>query len=141
MKIQRGNKEPLIKGETIQFYRRHFGFSLSRTPLKPGVNAGAPAGVNSSCSTGGTCLVTLVTNTVISHEGGNVNMVNLKFGFCFLSSICMFCRSLFVPFLLFLLTILLSVLLRFTDSAYPLGIFKSSLGARQPKIFNNISTI
>jgi hypothetical protein len=43
------------------------------------VNAGAPAGVSSSCSTGGTCLVTLVTNTVISHEGGNVNMVNLKY--------------------------------------------------------------
>ena len=40
--------------------------------------------------------------------------------------ICMFCRSLFVPFLLFLLTILLSVLLRFTDYVYPLGIFKSS---------------
>jgi hypothetical protein len=45
---------------------------------------------------------------------------------CYYSFICMFCRSLFVPFLLFLLTILLPVLLRFTDSAYPLDIFKSS---------------
>ena len=34
---------------------------------------------------------------------------------------CMFCRSLFV---LFLLAIVLSVLLRFTDSDYPSGIFK-----------------
>jgi hypothetical protein len=34
---------------------------------------------------------------------------------------CMFCRSLFV---LFLLTFVLSVLLRFTDSNYPFGIFK-----------------
>jgi len=33
----------------------------------------------------------------------------------------MFCRSLFV---LFLLTIVLSVLLRYTDSDYPFGIFK-----------------
>ena len=34
---------------------------------------------------------------------------------------CMFCRSLFV---LFLLAIALSVLLRYTDSDYPFGIFK-----------------
>jgi hypothetical protein len=34
---------------------------------------------------------------------------------------CVFCRSLFV---LFLLAIMLSVLLRYTDSDYPFGIFK-----------------
>ena len=34
---------------------------------------------------------------------------------------CMFCRSLFV---LFLLGFVLSVLLRFTDADYPFGIFK-----------------
>jgi hypothetical protein len=37
----------------------------------------------------------------------------------------MFCRSLFV---LFLLAIVLSVLLRYTDSDYPVGIFKLFLG-------------
>jgi hypothetical protein len=37
---------------------------------------------------------------------------------------CMFCRSLFV---LFLLAIVLSVLLRYTDSDYPVGIFKHLL--------------
>jgi hypothetical protein len=37
------------------------------------------------------------------------------------SFVCMFCRSLFV---LFPLAIVLSVLLRFTDSDYPFGIFK-----------------
>jgi hypothetical protein len=37
------------------------------------------------------------------------------------SFICMFCRSLFV---FFLLVIVLSVLLRYTDSDYPFGIFK-----------------
>jgi hypothetical protein len=36
----------------------------------------------------------------------------------------LFCRSLIVPFVLFLLTIVLSVLLRFKDSEYLFGIFK-----------------
>ena len=40
------------------------------------------------------------------------------------SFICMFCRSLFAPVVLFLLAIVLPVLLRFTDSDYPFGIFK-----------------
>jgi hypothetical protein len=40
------------------------------------------------------------------------------------SFICMFCRSLFVLLYFFLLAIVLSVLLRFTDSEYPFGIFK-----------------
>ena len=44
-------------------------------------------------------------------------------GFCYsiFSFMCMFCRSLFAPFLLH---IVLSVLLQFTDSDYPFGIFK-----------------
>ena len=37
---------------------------------------------------------------------------------------CMFCRSLFVFLYFFLLVIVLSVLLRSTDSDYPFGIFK-----------------
>jgi len=37
---------------------------------------------------------------------------------------CMFCSSLFVPLYFFLLAIVMSVLLRFTDSDYPFGIFK-----------------
>ena len=36
----------------------------------------------------------------------------------------MFCRSFFVLLYLFLLAIVLSVLLRYTDSDYPFGIFK-----------------
>ena len=43
---------------------------------------------------------------------------DVKFSF-----MCMFCRS-FLWFVLFLLTIVLSVLLRFTDFDYPFGIFK-----------------
>jgi hypothetical protein len=45
----------------------------------------------------------------------------IGWGSCFLifSFMCMFCRSLFVP-----LAIVLSVLLQFTDSDYPFGIFK-----------------
>ena len=43
---------------------------------------------------------------------------DVKFSF-----MCMFCRS-FLSFVLFLLTIVLSVLLRFTDFDYPFGIFK-----------------
>ena len=39
----------------------------------------------------------------------------------------MFCRSLFVPFVLFHLAIVLSVLLRYTDSDYRFGIFKHFL--------------
>ena len=40
------------------------------------------------------------------------------------SSICMFCWSLFVLLYFFLLAIVFSVLLRYTDSDYPFGIFK-----------------
>ena len=41
----------------------------------------------------------------------------------------MLCRSLFVLLYLFLLTIVLSVLLRYTDSDYPFGVFKLFLGS------------
>ena len=40
------------------------------------------------------------------------------------SFMCMFCRSFFCPFLLFLLTIVVSGLFRFMDSDYPFSIFK-----------------
>jgi hypothetical protein len=40
------------------------------------------------------------------------------------SFMCMFCRSLFVLVYFFFLAIVLSVLLRYTDSDYPFGIFK-----------------
>ena len=48
-----------------------------------------------------------------------------QWGTCYsiFSFMCMFCRSLFFPFVLFLLTIVLSVLLRFMDSGYTFGIF------------------
>ena len=45
------------------------------------------------------------------------------------SIMCMFCRS-FLSFVLFLLFIVLSVPLRYTDSDYPLGIFKLFLQRR-----------
>jgi len=41
-----------------------------------------------------------------------------------ISFMCMFCRSLFVLLSFFLLAIVLSVLLEFTDSDYPFSIFK-----------------
>ena len=47
-------------------------------------------------------------------------------GSCYLifSFICMFCKSLFFLLYFFLLAIVLSVLLRFTDSDYSCGVFK-----------------
>jgi hypothetical protein len=47
-------------------------------------------------------------------------------GSCYLifSFMCMFCRLLFVLLYIFFLGIVLSVLLRFTDSDCPFGIFK-----------------
>ena len=48
------------------------------------------------------------------------------------SLMCMFCRSLFV---LFLLAILLSVLFQFTDSDYPFGIFKLFLYDKTSDVF------
>ena len=46
--------------------------------------------------------------------------------YSFFSCMCMFCRSLFVRLSFYLLAVMLSVLLRFTDSDYPFGIFKLS---------------
>ena len=50
----------------------------------------------------------------------------LQWGSCYsiFSFMCMICRSLFVLLSFFLLAIVLSVLLRFTVSDYPFGIFK-----------------
>ena len=50
-----------------------------------------------------------------------------QWGLCYsiFSFICVLCRSLFVLlYFFFLLAIVLSVLLRYTDSDYPFGIFK-----------------
>jgi biotin transporter BioY len=107
--------------------------------------------VSSSCSTSGTCRVNIVTNPVISHERGKDRVVfatsgtypwsfvtqifhngqsshggDRKLCYSIFSFMCMFCRSLFV---LFLLAIVLSVLLRFTDFDYLFGIFKLFLFA------------
>jgi len=45
---------------------------------------------------------------------------------------CMICRSLFVLFVLLLLDIVMSVLLQFTESYYPFGIFKIFLSNYNP---------
>jgi len=55
-----------------------------------------------------------------------------------LSFICMFCRLLFVLLYFFLLTIVLSVLLRYTDSDCPFGIFKLFLTTVVIKNIKNI---
>jgi hypothetical protein len=143
MKIQRGNKEPLIKGETIQFYRSHFGFSLliwsrnhthhfegrkQKPNFKFTIFTFPPSWLI-------TVFVTRVTRQVSPVEQELFTPARAHAftpGFSgvrvtrYYPLICMFCRSLFVPFVLFHLTIVLSVLLRFTDSVYLLGIFKSS---------------
>ena len=51
-------------------------------------------------------------------QAGSVILAEDEAKFSFM---CIFCRSLFV---LFLLDIVFAVLLRFTDSDYPFGIFK-----------------
>ena len=143
MKIQRGNKEPLIKGETIQFYRSHFGFSLLIWPRnhthhfegrkqKPNFKFTIFTFPPSWLITVFVARVTRHVPPVEQELFTPAEAPAFTPGFSgvrvtrYYRFICMFCRSLFVPFLLFLLTILLSVLLRFTDSVYPLGIFKSS---------------
>jgi hypothetical protein len=129
MKIQRGNNEPLIKGETIQFYRRHFGFSLliwlrnhthsfegrkQKPNFKFTIFTFPPSWLI-------TVFVARVTRQVSPVEQELFTPARAHAftpGFSgvrvtrYYSFICMFCRTLFVPFLLFLLTILLSVLLR-----------------------------
>ena len=48
----------------------------TRIPLKTGGELRCSRRVTSSCSTYGTCRVTLVTNPVISHERGKAQIVN-----------------------------------------------------------------
>ena len=52
--------------------------------------------------------------------------LGFRWGSCYslFSFMCMFCRSLFVLLGFFLLAIVMSVLLLFTYSDYPFGIFK-----------------
>ena len=59
-------------------------------------------------------------------------------GYSIFSFMCKFYRSLFV---LFLLTIVLSVLLRFTDSDYPFGIFKLFLINESTTVIKTISVL
>ena len=43
---------------------------VTRTPLKPGGELRCSGRVSSSCSTSGTCWITLVTTLMVSHKGG-----------------------------------------------------------------------
>ena len=152
MKIQIGNKEPLIKGETIQFYRRHFGFSLliwsrnhthhfegrkQKPNFKFTIFTFPPSWLITVFVARVTRQVPPVEQELFTPAGSPA----FTLGFSgvrvtrYYSFICMFCRSLFVPFVLFHLVILLSVLLhlvillsvlRFTDSVYLFSIFKSA---------------
>jgi hypothetical protein len=82
---------------------------VTRTPLKTWGELRCSGRVGSSCSTIDTHRVNLVTNPVISHEKGKDRDVftTSRRGSCYsiFSFMCMFCRSLFV---LFLLAIVLS---------------------------------
>ena len=79
-------------------------------------------------------LATMTCLTGISVSQMTTNMLHLSltllghflFYSCYsiFSFMCLFCRSLFVLLYFFFLAIVLSVLLRYTDSDYPFGIFK-----------------
>ena len=58
--------------------------------------------------------------------GSCYSTFSFQWGSCYsiFSFICMFCKSLFVLLYFFLLFIVLSVLLQYTDSDYPFGICK-----------------
>jgi hypothetical protein len=74
--------------------------------------------VCSSCSTSGTRRVNLVTNPVINHERGkDLEVINTSGTY----QVC--------PFVLFLPAIVLAVLLQYTDSDFPFGVFKLFLEA------------
>jgi hypothetical protein len=64
----------------------------------------------------------VLTKNMLSFRG---KVLGFRAEACYsiFSFICMFCRS-FCPFVLFLLAIVLSVLLRYTDSDCPFRIFK-----------------
>ena len=85
-RYQRGNQNPYIEEEQttqwpieklqkdIQRYIKHTHKTkdqVTRNPLKTGGELRCSGRVCSSCSTSGTCHVTLITNPVISHEWGN----------------------------------------------------------------------
>ena len=53
-----------------------------------------------------------------------MHYMSYLYSYSIFTFICMFCRSLFFLLYIFFCTIVLSVLLRFTDSDYPFGIFK-----------------
>ena len=55
------------------------------------------------------------------------------------SFICMFCRIVVCPFVLFLLTIVLSVLFRYMNSDYPFSIFKLFLQERRYKVLHYLT--
>ena len=143
MKIQRGNKEPLIKGEIIQFYRRHFGFSLliwsrnhthhfegrkQKPNFKFTIFTFPPSWLITVFVTRVTRQVPPVEQELLTPAGAPAFTPGFSWVRVtrYYSFICMFCKSLFVPSVLFHLVILLSVLLWFTDSVYPFSIFKSS---------------
>jgi hypothetical protein len=68
--IQRnGQKEKLQKDKQRSTKYAHQSKNrVTRTPSKPDHELGCSGRVGSSCFTGDTCCVNLVTNSVISHE-------------------------------------------------------------------------
>ena len=66
-----------------------------------------------------------------------------QWGWCssIFSFMCKFCKSLFVLLYFFLLAIMLSVLLQYTDSAYPFGIFKLFLQRVSPNFTSFLTTV
>jgi hypothetical protein len=113
-------KEKRTKGQTI-IYKHDTGDEFE-----------CSGRVNSSCSTSDTRRVNLVTNPVISNERGKDREVLTTSGtypWSFVTQILQvlhvcFVDRCFCPFLLFLLAIALSVLLRYMDYDCPFGIFK-----------------
>jgi hypothetical protein len=73
--------------------------------------------------------VSLVEQILLIPSRGTWIHTLFYWGSCYsiFSFMCMFCRSLFVLLSFFLFAIVLSILLRFTDSYYPFGILKFSL--------------
>jgi membrane-associated HD superfamily phosphohydrolase len=71
----------------------------------------------------------VITKNIFPFQSNWVHPLFLELCSCYsiFRFICMFCRSLFLS--LFLLAIVLSVLLRLTDSDYPFGIFKPFLSS------------
>jgi hypothetical protein len=94
--------------------------------FKTGGELGCSKMINSSCSTSGTRRVNLVTNQVISLEWGKEQEVFATSGTYPWS----FVTQIFVLLYFFFWPLVLSVLLRFTDSDYHFDIFKLFLARR-----------